>query len=98
MKEQMFFGSVALVFTSLLLLVRGLFLSRLRRGRGRSYEVKLEDDGGDSSEDNSKDHKSTGLSLVSPELLAFTASTEDWPPEIVVSSEAFHPNVKASSK
>jgi len=89
MKEEIVFGAVALVFTSVLLFLRGLFLSRLRRGRGRYYEVGLYDDRGDSSDDDFKDTQSTKLSLASKKRLTVATTSDEWPSEIVVPAEQF---------
>jgi len=89
MKEEIFFGAVALAFTSLLLLLRGLFLSRLTRARGRYYEVGLDDDRGDSSEGDSKDYKSAKLSLAPKKPLIVPVPSDEWPSEIVVPAEQF---------
>jgi len=89
MKEEIFFGSIALAFTSLLLLLRDLFLSRLRRGRTRYYKLRLDDDRGDSSQEDSKNNKAAKLSLAPKKSLMVPTSSDEWPSEIVVPSEHF---------
>jgi len=87
MKEEIVFGSIALAFTSLLLLLRGFFLSRLRRGSGGYYELRLDDDRGDSGGDNYKGNTSAKLTIAPTKPLMIPTSLEEWPSEIVVPSE-----------
>ena len=94
---ELLFMLISLAFTCLLLLLRSLFLSRMGRQRSTYYEVRPDDNRGDSSHDNSKDREPIGLSLIYPQPLAFTASADDWPSEIVV-SEAFHHKLKGTSE
>jgi len=89
MKEEIFFGSIALVFTSLLLLLRGLFLSGLRRGSGGYYELRLEDDRGDSRQDDYTNNRSAKQSLAPTKSLMAPASSDEWPSEIIVPAEHF---------
>jgi len=89
MKEEIGFATLCLAFTCLLLLLRSLFLSRLHR-RSTYYKVTADDGGDGSGWGGPKDRESIGLSLVASERLDFTTSTDDWPSEIIVSSDVFH--------
>jgi hypothetical protein len=89
MKEEILFAGISLVFTCLLLLFRGLFLSRLKDRKSHFTVIRLDDDPGDSGRDDAADKKTASPLLVSPGLSTFISSAEEWPSEIAVPAEFF---------
>jgi hypothetical protein len=88
MKDEILFGGLSVAFTCLLLLVRHLFLKGLNGRRNHFYKIKS-DDGGSSNTGDPRNQKPASLLIISPRLSLTKPATDEWPSEIVVSSEFF---------